>query len=137
MVNLVDSLLFGPSGQKPTTPKAVEPAPQYLGGDCGGASENDTRGSKGLSADTLDESTEEHEAVRSKKDSSIKLRDLAPMRETVYCLPSPINDKICLLLHDALKILFNQTLGWADKDCEGVSRLYTDTCHLFYDGILE
>ena len=65
-----------------------------------------------------DESGEVH--VRSKVSAKL-LQDLAPVRGAVYCLPSPIDDKACVLLHDTLKILFNQTLGWVNEDCEGVS----------------
>ena len=62
--------------------------------------------------------------VHVKPKASAKLsQDLAPVRGSVYCLPSPVDDKTCILLHDALKILFNQTLGWVDKNCEGVSRI--------------
>ena len=59
--------------------------------------------------------------VRSKNISSRITQELAPLRENSYCLPSPLDDKTCVLLNDALKIVFNQTLDWADKDCEGVS----------------
>ena len=58
--------------------------------------------------------------VRSKVSTKL-LPDLAPARGDVYCLPSPVDDKACILLHDTLKILFNQTLGWVDEDCEEVS----------------
>lgn len=50
-----------------------------------------------------------------------KLQDLAPVREAVVCLPSPVDDRTCILLHDALKILFNQTLGWVGEECQEVS----------------
>lgn len=58
--------------------------------------------------------------VRSKVSAKL-LQNLAPTREGVYCLPSPVDDKACILLHDTLKILFNQTLGWVNEDCEEVS----------------
>ena len=58
--------------------------------------------------------------VKSKVSARL-VQDLAPVRGAVYCLSSPVDDKACILLHDTLKILFNQTLGWVDKDCEGVS----------------
>ena len=73
----------------------------------------------------LDEvpSDDESEEVPVKSKISAKLlQDLAPARGAVYCLPSPIDDKACTLLHDALKILFNQTLGWVNEDCEEVSQ---------------
>jgi hypothetical protein len=67
------------------------------------------------------------EEVPVKSKVSAKLfRDLAPARGAVYCLPSPIDDKACILLHDALKILFNQTLGWVNEDCEEVGQDYME-----------
>ena len=71
--------------------------------------------------DEIPPSDESEEVPVRSKISAKLLPDVAPARGDVYCLPSPVDDKACILLHDTLKILFNQTLGWVDEDCEGVS----------------
>ena len=115
MINLINSFLFGPSGQEPeSSPKAssgsADQVPQCL-------SDSFSRTTSILPDSVLGDS----QSVRSKNISSRIVHDLAPMREAVYCLPSPLDDETCILLHDTLKILFNQTLGWVDEGCEGVS----------------
>ena len=134
MINLLDAILFGPSGQKIAVSEAlhdqkVGQAPQGLVDDSVGVVEDNTHGGGRLGeASVADEELEECQSVRSKLVCSTELEELVPMRGSVYCLPSPIDDKACIILHDALKILFNQTLGWAERDCEGVSCVLT--CHL-------
>lgn len=71
--------------------------------------------------DEIPPSDESEEVPVRSKVSTKLLQNIAPTREGVYCLPSPVDDKTCVLLHDTLKILFNQTLGWVDEDCEEVS----------------
>ena len=72
----------------------------------------------------LDEIPPDDEAPVKSKVGAKLLQDLAPVRGDIYCLPSPVDDKACVLLHDTLKILFNQTLGWVNEDCEEVSQHY-------------
>ena len=127
MINVIDSILFGPSGQKEPQAGArngsnmEEKIPQSQCDSCVGTQEINVE--KLFAKQALGEEllAGNSQSVRSKNISSRIFQYLAPIRETLYCLPSVVDDKRCVLLHDTLKILFNQTLGWVDKDCEGVS----------------
>ena len=134
MINLLDAILFGPSGQTVVVSEALQKvgqASQDLADDSVGVV-GDPHCDGGLGeASVTDGELEERQSVRSKLVCSTVLDDLAPMRGSVYCLSSPIDDKACILLHDALKILFNQTLGWAERDCEGVSCVLTHVTSLW------
>ena len=131
MINLLDAILFGPSGQTLVVSEALQKvgqASQDVADDSVGIV-GGTHCDEGLGE--ADGELEERQSVRSKLVCSTILDDLAPMRGSVYCLSSPIDDKTCILLHDALKILFNQTLGWAERDCEGVSCVLTHVSSLW------
>lgn len=144
MINLIDSILFAPCGQEVEANSS-----NVSSGGVGQISQQrpdsstcvqDTELQSSVlkenalsdevnnpQMETVDDETSQtddllqFQAVRSKNASSRICQTLAPMRQAVYCLPSPLQEKTHTLLHDALKILFNQTLDWADKDCEGVS----------------
>ena len=68
-------------------------------------------------------STQEDEKPKAK--GSKLLQMLAPERDDVYCLSVALDNKKCLLLNEALKIVFNQTLNWGEE-CEGVSCVRSD-----------
>ena len=142
MINLIDSILFG---QDPETDEssdlsgAVNQISRPLGSSFAILQQTTSPGKKltestnpdkvkDLPEETVGQETSPSNNselfVRSKIISSRMLQALGPVRETTYCLHSPLDDKTCILLNDALKILFNQTLDWADKDCEEVSALY-------------
>lgn len=141
MINLIDSILFGPTRQEPEVNAANSSSDkEHQSSQPPNASIEATNSQSSEFTDSAcpDEVIDQHKAtvedskpsadssqqpqsVRSKKTSSKLLQDLAPLRESIHCLPTFVDDKTCTLLHDALKILFNQTLGWVDKDCEGVS----------------
>ena len=123
MINVIDSILFGPSGQKADArngSNVKEKISQSPCDSCVGTQGTNVEGlfAKRALGDELFASNSQ--SLRSKNVRSRIVQYLAPIRETVYCLPSVVDDKRCVLLHDALKILFNQTLGWMDKECEGV-----------------
>ena len=126
MINVIDSILFGPSGQKEPQAGAGNGSTKISQSPCDscvGTQETNVENSIAKQALGEDLLAGNSQSVRSKNISSRIVQYLAPIRETVYCLPSVVDDKRCVLLHDALKILFNQTLGWVDKDCEGVSHI--------------
>lgn len=137
MINVIDSILFGPSGQKEPQASArngsnvEEKISQSPCDSCVATQETYVESSFTKQALGDELFAGNSQSVRSKNMSSRIVHYLAPIRETVHCLPSLVDDKRCVLLHDALKILFNQTLGWVDKECEGVSHTLSqvhDSC---------
>ena len=137
MINLLDAILFGPCGKKVMVSETLEKVDQVSQGLVDSSLcvvEANTHGATNLGDTSVaNEELEDCQSVRSKLGCSTALGALAPMRGSVYCLPSPIDDKTCILLHDALKILFNQTLGWAERDCEGVSCVLTHVMSLILE----
>ena len=152
LINLIDSTLFGPSaddrhGNSQTinssamtssekdTPK-TEKESNTLANETGltsselANSDGDPRKEEDeeTADDTLPKavngvSTQEDEKPKAK--GSKLLQMLAPERDDVYCLSVALDNKKCLLLNEALKIVFNQTLNWGEE-CEGVSCVRSD-----------
>ncbi len=50
--------------------------------------------------------------VKSKRDS----RTLDPVRDGCFVLKSEMSDKTCMLVSEALKIIFSQTVNWRPQD---------------------
>ena len=95
--------------------------------ECSDSSENAVKDST-AAVQVLDEEP------RPKKKEAKFLSGLAPLRDSVCCVSTPVTDEQCIVLCDALKIVFNQTLHWREEDeydevCVRVcARAYTCVC---------